>query len=175
MKKPNSQPEVWLRGKIDAIPDLLQPAAHALLQAKEDIQKYTEDFPEDLLWQKPADRASVGFHLQHITGVLDRMFTYAEGKKLSDAQFSALKNEGNPEIETTLSHLVHTSTEKIKNTINQFKNIDEKTLTESRTVGRKDLPSTVIGLLFHAAEHVQRHVGQLLVTVSILKDSKRIP
>ena len=170
MLKPNSQPEVWLRGKIDDIPDLLQPVAHALLQASEDIQKYTSDFPEVLLWHKLAYRASVGFHLQHITGVMDRMLTYAEGKKLSEEQFLALKNEGNPESRTSLLQLVRISEEKITDTINRLKLIDEATLTQSRTVGRRELPSTVIGLLFHAAEHVQRHVGQLLVTVSVLKD-----
>lgn len=170
MIKPKSQPEVWLRGKIEAIPDLLQPVAHALLQAREDIAKYTLDFPEELLWHRPAGRASVGFHLQHITGVLDRMLTYAEGKKLSEAQFSALKNEGNPETQTSLFHLVNTSKEKITEAINRLKTIDEATLTQSRTVGRKELPSTVIGLLFHAAEHLQRHLGQLLVTVSVLKE-----
>ena len=76
-------PEVWLRGPLPEIPLLLQPAAHALLQSKEEVFKYTEDFSEALLWKKPAGRASVGFHLQHITGVLDRMLTYAEGKALS--------------------------------------------------------------------------------------------
>ncbi len=172
MKKPKPQPEVWLRGKIDDIPDLLQPVAHALLQAREDIEKYTNDFPEELLWNKPANRASVGFHLQHITGVLDRMLTYSEGKKLSKAQFSALKNERNPEIQKSLFQLVSTSRDKIAETINRLKSIDETTLTQSRTVGRKELPSTVIGLLFHAAEHVQRHLGQLLVTVSVLKENK---
>lgn len=170
--KPNSQSEVWLRGKIDDIPDLLQPVAHALLQASEDIRKYTQYFPEELLWHKPAGRASVGFHLQHITGVMDRMLTYSEGKKLSEAQFSALKNEGNPEIQTSLLNLVDISDEKIAYAINKLKSIDTSTLTQSRTVGRKALPSTVIGLLFHAAEHVQRHVGQLLVTVSVLKEDK---
>lgn len=172
MIKPNSQPEVWLRGKIKDVPDLLQPVAHALLQAREDIQKYTDDFPEELLWKKPAGRASVGFHLQHITGVLDRMLTYSEGKKLSEVQFSALKNEGNPDIQSRTVNLVHNSNEKIAYAITKLKTVNEDTLTQSRTVGRKELPSTVIGLLFHAAEHVQRHVGQLLVTVSVLKDSK---
>ena len=42
-----------------------------------------------------------------------------------------------------------------------------ETLTEVRTVGRDRLPSTVLGLLVHSAEHVQRHVGQLLVTVRV--------
>lgn len=170
MMKPNPQPEVWLRGKIDAVPDLLQPVAHALLQAREDILEYTRDFPEELVWVKPADRASVGFHLQHITGVVDRMFTYAAGKKLSEEQFTALRNEANPETRPSLFHLAGAAQQKISWAIDRLKTIEEGTLTQARTVGRKELPSTVMGLLFHAAEHTQRHLGQLLVTVSVLKD-----
>ena len=54
--------------------------------------------------------------------------------------------------------------------LDYFKTIPETTLTDERFVGRKKLSTTVIGLLFHAAEHSQRHVGQLLVTVSAVKD-----
>jgi uncharacterized damage-inducible protein DinB len=38
-----------------------------------------------------------------------------------------------------------------------------------RFVGRAKLPSTVLGLLVHAAEHTMRHTGQLLVTVQVLR------
>lgn len=168
MDAPNN-PEVWLRGSLPGISALLQPTAHALLQAKEDVHNYTEDFPEALLWEKPTGRASVGFHLQHLTGVLDRMLTYAEGKALTDAQFNYLKAEGNPETNKGVQHLVEAFDKKVKETLEIFKNTPESVLTEERTVGRKKLPSTVIGLYFHAAEHSQRHVGQLLVTVSVLK------
>ncbi len=87
----NVKPEVWLRGPIEGIPALLQPAAHALLQAGEDMHTYADDFPKEFLWQKPAGRASVGFHLQHLTGVLDRMLTYARKENLSDLQFESFK------------------------------------------------------------------------------------
>ena len=86
----NKKPEVWLRGELPGISTLLQPAAHALLQSKEEVFKYTEGFPEFLLWKRPAGRASVGFHLQHITGVLDRMLTYAEEQQLSEKQFEGI-------------------------------------------------------------------------------------
>ena len=39
-------------------------------------------FPPSLLWTRPAGLASVGFHLQHIAGVIDRLFTYARGEAL---------------------------------------------------------------------------------------------
>ncbi|MEI9810890.1 MAG: hypothetical protein WDO16_25110 [Bacteroidota bacterium] len=50
-----------------------------------------------------------------------------------------------------------------------MKTTDEAILTSVRGVGRAKIPSTVMGLLFHAAEHTMRHTGQLLVTAGILK------
>tara|TARA_Y100000815_G_scaffold264962_1_gene281265 strand:+ start:1514 stop:2032 length:519 start_codon:yes stop_codon:yes gene_type:complete len=164
----NNLPEVWLRGELPEIPALLQPAAHALKQAVEDTYKYTADFPAQLLWEKPAGRASVGFHLQHLTGVLDRMLTYAESKNLSEDQFDYLRKEGR-NADVSVKELVHAFAEKVNQALEKFKTIPETILTEKRTVGRKKLPSTVIGLLFHAAEHSQRHIGQMLVTISVLK------
>lgn len=167
------KPEVWLRGKIDGVPNLLQPAAHALLQAREDVEFHMQGFPTQLLWEKPAGRASVGFHLQHLTGVIDRMLTYAKGKELSEKQFSALKLEGDPASGVNTDILLRSFDAKVEEAIAFIKQCPENILTEPRTVGRKKLPSTVIGLLFHAAEHSQRHVGQLLVTVSVVKATGR--
>ncbi|WBL23017.1 DinB family protein [Zunongwangia sp. HRR-M8] len=161
--------EVWLRGSLPDIPLLLQPAAHALLQSKEEVFKYTATFPEALLWKKPAGRASVGFHLQHITGVLDRMLTYAEEKSLSETQFEYLRKEGFEGREVKIANLKKAFTEKVDEALQTFKNTPEAILTEKRTVGRKKLPSSVIGLYFHAAEHSQRHIGQMLVTISVLE------
>src|SRR5687767_4785054 len=87
--------EVWLRGPLPEIPALLQPVAHALLQAREEVEEILKDFPEQLLWERPANVASVGFHLQHLTGVLDRLFTYARQESLTPLQLAALKAEGN--------------------------------------------------------------------------------
>src|SRR6476646_6321410 len=91
-------PEVWLRGPIPNIPALLQPVAHALLQAREEINELMKDFPDQLLWIKNANAASTGFHLQHLSGVLDRLFSYANGNALNERQLSALKAEGDPHI-----------------------------------------------------------------------------
>src|SRR5690242_6107011 len=92
-------PEVWLRGPLENVPPLLQPIAHALLQAVEEVEKMMEAFPEQLLWQRPAGAASAGFHLQHLVGVLDRLFTYAVGQSLSPAQLEALKEEGKEPVD----------------------------------------------------------------------------
>ncbi|MBM1105369.1 DinB family protein [Aurantibacter crassamenti] len=164
-----SQQEIWLSGPIPEIPALLQPAAHALLQSVREVKEYLLDFPEDKLWETPFNRAAVGFHLQHLTGVLDRMLTYAQEKSLSEEQFNFLKIEKNSKVKKTSTEMITAFELKVDEALNYFKSIPENTLTELRTIGRKKLPSTLIGLLFHAAEHSQRHVGQLLVTVSALK------
>ena len=165
--------EVWQRGPVDDVPALLQPVAHALLQAVEDVEKEMETFPVVLLWEKPAGVASVGFHLKHITGVVNRLFTYAKGEMLSDEQMNSLKQESTTEI-NSIKPLVDVFRTQVGYALIQLKNTDTNTLTDKRGVGRKQIPSTVIGLLFHAAEHVQRHVGQLIVTARILR-AKSIP
>lgn len=164
------QPEVWLRGLLPEFPVILQPIAFALLQAQEDVNKMMLGFPDDLLYERPTGAASPAFHLQHLSGVLDRMFTYAEGKALSEEQLIWLNQEGeNQEKPITVQDLVKLFNQQIATSLQKLKSINLNTLTEPRTVGRKQLPSTVFGLLFHAAEHTQRHVGQLLVTVKVLK------
>lgn len=163
-----NKPEVWLRGPVAGIPPLLQPVAHALLQAREEVAKYTAGFPDELLWEQPAGMASVGFHLQHLAGVLDRLFTYAKAEMLNDAQLAYLKSEGQPFKAVTNDLLQHFN-QQVGKALQQLQYTNETTLTETRGVGRAQIPSTVIGLLFHAAEHTQRHVGQLLVTAAVVK------
>jgi uncharacterized damage-inducible protein DinB len=166
-------PEVWLRGPLPDIPALLQPVAHALLQAREEVTAETADFPEELLWERPGGVASVGFHLQHLAGVLDRLFTYAQGRALNERQAEALAAEGVSAPGSDARQLVAAFHSQVDHALAQLRDTDERTLTEYRPVGRAKLPSTVLGLLVHAAEHTQRHVGQLLVTVRIQRKSSR--
>jgi uncharacterized damage-inducible protein DinB len=167
-------PEVWLRGPLPGMPALLQPVAHALLQAREEVETNLHGFPDALLWERPAGVASAGFHLQHLAGVLDRLFTYARGEGLTPEQLAALAAEGNPtgspDEAAALVQLFHRQVEK---SLAQLRITEEKTLTDPREVGRAKLPSTVLGLLFHAAEHTQRHVGQLLVTARVVREGHR--
>lgn len=162
-------PEFWLRGPIEGISPVLQPAAHALLQSRSELNQYTANFPDRLLWEKPSGCASVGFHIQHLTGVLDRMMTYALNRSLSEQQFLYLKQEGHPNPNISVSDLVNNFNKKVSEALAMFKEFQESELTKARTVGRKKLPSTVLGLLFHAAEHSQRHIGQMLVTIRVLE------
>ena len=164
-----NKPEVWLRGPVENIPALLQPAAHAILQAREEVNALMKTFPEEKLWEKPSGVASVGFHLLHLSGVLDRLFTYAKGNPLSEEQLAALKQETQPH-DVTVEQLVNNFNEQVDKAIKQLSKTPENTLLDKRGVGRAQLPSNVLGLLFHAAEHTMRHTGQLLVTVKVLID-----
>ena len=162
-------PEVWLRGPLPGINPFLQPIAHALLQAKDEVTELMEDFPDKLLWEQPAGVASPAFHLQHFSGVLDRLFTYAKGQPLSPEQLQALKEEGQKKDGMTTNALITRFNQQVELAIEQLKNTDEKMLNDFRGVGRAQLPSTVLGLLTHSAEHTMRHLGQLLVTVRFLR------
>jgi uncharacterized damage-inducible protein DinB len=167
-------PEVWLRGPIENIPSLLQPVAHALLQAREEVNELLKDFPDELLWEKPAGAASTGFHLQHLSGVLDRLFTYAKGRQLSKTQFAVLKLEGDQQqTKTTTWELVEAFNVQVGKALKELEKFDEQKLSEFRAVGRAQLPSTLMGCLFHAAEHTMRHLGQLIVTVRVVKNEKQ--
>jgi uncharacterized damage-inducible protein DinB len=161
----------WLRGPVDGVPEILVPVAHALQQTQEELADFTDSFPDELLWDGVAGLASVGFHLRHIAGVVDRLFSYARGAALTDEQRQAHRNEGvAPEIPTTTAALVQLVDAVIDRAIDQLRDTDPATLTDVRLIGSKQLPSTVFGSLFHAAEHAQRHVGQLLVTTRVLQE-----
>jgi len=163
--------EVWQRGPLPDILPVLQPIAHALLQAREEVNEYMIAFPVELLWHRPAGMASTGFHLQHLSGVLDRVFTYARNEKLSEFQFEQLAEEGNDSaIGYTVSDLVGRFNKQVDVSLAQIKVTDESTFGDFRGIGRAGLPSTVIGLLVHGAEHTMRHVGQLMVTVAVVKN-----
>lgn len=162
--------EYWLRGSVPGIPALLQPAAHALLQAREEVKILMTGFTAERLWDRPGGVAAVGFHLRHLTGVLDRLLTYARGEVLDQGQLDYLAGEGVPGGEA--EELVERFNQQVDKALVQISSTPEGSLTEVRAVGRGRVPSTVGGLIFHAAEHTQRHVGQLLVTVRVLGSSE---
>lgn len=174
MMQKEKLPEVWLRGPVENIPSLLQPVAHTLLQAREEVNELLEDFPNEFLWEKPAGAASTGFHLQHLSGVLDRLFTYAQGNELDKEQLATLKREGDSQqTKATAAELVDAFNAQVDKALNYLREVDERKLTDYRSVGRAQLPSTIMGCLFHAAEHTMRHLGQLIVTVRVLKNAKQ--
>src|SRR5690625_4843076 len=132
-----TQPEVWLRGPVEGVPAALQPAAHALLQVKEEIADILADFPDDKLWDRPAGVASVGFHLKHIPGVVDRLFTYARGEKLSSDQMRYLSSEAE-ETGESKDELIRAAQDRIDKAIDELRSIDPVTLPDFRGVGRSN-------------------------------------
>lgn len=161
-----SRPEVWLRGPLPGVSPLLMPAAHALAGAAEDIRAAAAELTPEQLWSRPGGAASVGFHLRHVTGSLDRLLAYARGESLSDAQMAFLHAEGEPGA--TAADLVRGVDDAIAIALAQLRATGGDLLAP-RAVGRQQLPSTVIGLLFHAAEHTQRHTGQIVTTARIVR------
>jgi uncharacterized damage-inducible protein DinB len=166
--------EHWLRGPLPDISPLLQPLAHALLQARDEVAAALHGFPDHLLGVRPAGVASVGFHLRHLAGVLSRMQTYAAHQPLSAEQFHYLAAEPNGTPADTTAALVQQFHEAVDQMLTTLRATPEATLPEYRPVGRQALPSTVMGLLTHAAEHTTRHTGQLLVTARLVQATEQV-
>jgi hypothetical protein len=168
----SSLPEVWLRGAVDGYPAELQPAVHALLQAQEDVEATLVSLAVDQIWAMPAEAASIGFHARHLAGALDRLFTYARGQALSEAQIVYMKAEGTPgDPPADAAELVGLVRSGITAALGQLRSTPVSELQAPRTVGRKQLPTTVLGLLFHGAEHCTRHAGQMITTAKIVRMS----
>jgi uncharacterized damage-inducible protein DinB len=162
------QPEVWLRGPVPGIPDLLQPVAHGLLQCREEVHEYVAPLTAEDLWARSSGTGSIGFHVRHAAGSLDRLFTYARGEALSESQRRALQTESDPDMSPEAARiLLAVFDTAVDAALVQLRATDDSTLLEPRGVGRAQMPSTVLGLLFHAAEHTQRHVGQVVTTIKI--------
>jgi len=159
--------EVWLRGPVAGVPAALQPVAHALLGAREDIAAVLAAAAPEVLWVRPGGAASLGFHALHVAGANDRLFTYARGETLSEAQRAALQAESAPGGDDAAALLAKLG-EVTDACVAQLRATDPATLADAREVGRARVPSTVCGLLFHAAEHAQRHTGQAIATAKVL-------
>jgi hypothetical protein len=161
-----SEPEVWLRGPLfDVIPEV-QPVVHSLMQVREEIAALPP-LTREQLWAWPGGAASIGFHLKHLAGSLDRLLTYARGRPLNAAQRAALEAEPLEEPRTA-DDLVAAALAAVDAAMAQAKATPLCTLDEAREVGRDRLPSTVLGLLFHAAEHAQRHSAQIITTRKVI-------
>lgn len=168
----NALPEVWLRGPLPDIPPLFQPVAHGLLQCREELRASTRGLTPEQLLARPGGAASIAYHMLHASGSLDRLLTYARGEALSRTQLVRLDVEGRMAEEACdCGTLVVRFDAAVEGALAQLRATDPSTALDARKVGRAELPSTVIGLLFHAAEHTQRHVGQLVTTAKIVRAS----
>lgn len=141
-------PEPWLRGPIPGIAPVLQPAAHAFVMAREDVEAAVSGLAEDQIWARPAGIASLGFHLAHLAGSTDRLLTYARGEALSDVQRAALARErAIADTRPTLKRLL--------------------------AAWRASIDSALA--LFHAAEHAARHTGQVVTTARLVRGGMGAP
>ena len=165
--------EWWQRGPIDGIPAILQPIAHILFQVRESVGEIVEALTEQEWNARPAGVASAAFHVRHIAGVIDRLFTYARGDALTTEQLAAIQLEGQELLTADVGPALRALSARVDAAVAELRAIDVTTLGNFRGVGRARLPSTVIGCLVHGAEHAMRHVGQLSVTVRIVRSGIR--
>ena len=161
--------EAWLRGPVRGVDPWLMPAAHALVQVRVDLAAAVEGLSSAQLAARPGGAASLEFHLRHLAGSIDRLLTYARGEALSEPQRRAAAAEATPSGSLDPAALLAGLSNAVDGALAQLRATDPKTLLEPRAVGRAALPSNVLGLLFHAAEHAQRHTGQAIATAKVVR------
>ncbi len=159
-------PEPWLRGPIEGVHPLVMPLFFSFAQVREDLQRHTAGLSEEQVW-RVIGKTSLGFHLQHLSGSVDRLSTYLAGAPLTDRQLQQLRQEG--QVGQTLRELLSAVEAALAETEDRLHAIDPAHLYQARTVGRQALPTTVIGLLVHLSEHTQRHLGQAITLSQVLR------
>jgi len=153
--------EPWLRGTKTEVDALRRGVLHALELAAEDVARWSDPLNGNEMEARPLGLPSVGFQVRHIARSLDRLLTYAEGLQLSDRQLKSLRSEEEfTDREATLMEFA----EAIEVAVKRVLNISADSYEKPRAVGRRNLPTTVGGLLVHVADHTQRHVGQAVTT-----------
>jgi DinB superfamily len=156
-----------MRGPLAGVDPLIAPILYTFQHAREDLARWTEGLTTEQIWATPHEFGSVGFHIRHIGGSTDRLLTYLQGRQLTDDQLAFLKSEkdsGAPREELLAEmETVFGRAEGI------VRGIDPATLRDAREIGRKRLPTTVIGLLVHTAEHIQRHIGQAISAAKLAR------
>jgi hypothetical protein len=159
--------EPWLRGPLPGVSPFLAPLLYSFQMAREDLARHTEGLTREQLWLRPEGAAPVGFHIRHIGGSVERLMTYLRGAALSGSQLEELKTEREPGA--SREDLLADLDRRLSEAETAARAIPAERLAEARTVGRQALPTTVIGLLVHMAEHTQRHVGQAVTTARIVR------
>jgi DinB superfamily len=147
---------------------MLAPALFVFRQTREDLAVHTANLSAEQVWVQPYGLAPLGFHLRHIAGSVDRLTTYLEGQQLDDAQMKALAAEMEPGA--SLDDLLADVDRALVRAEAVIHAIDPGVFAEPRWVGRKQLPTTVIGLVVHIAEHTQRHLGQAISAAKLARN-----
>ena len=145
------------------------PVAHALVQARNELTALARDTSAEEIRAAPGGAAPIGFHLAHIAGSLDRLFTYARRESLDETQLKYLRREAEFAVQHSKDDLFEATLARLDVCLNTLREMPDAVLPEPRPVGRGELPSTVRGLLFHAAEHTTMHVGQIRTTLKVIR------
>lgn len=159
-----------MEGALPGVSRALMPAAHALVQAERDISRAVEDLPYEALRMKPHGAPSIGFHLRHIAGSIDRLLTYARDGSLTSDQLAYLDAEAKSDAFDDARSLVGQARRRIDDALSVIRATPDDALFAPRGIGRARLPTNVIGLLFHIAEHTMRHAGQIVTTAKIVRN-----
>jgi uncharacterized damage-inducible protein DinB len=163
---PEANVEPWLRGTLTEVGAVHRGVLHALELAEEDVGKWCDGLTQVELEARPLELPSVGFQLRHISRSLDRLLTYAEGGQLSAEQLALLKSEA--EAVASRDELFGEFDRAMEVSEARVRALASVDLETARAVGRKQLPTSVGGLLVHVADHTQRHVGQVVTTAKVL-------
>ncbi len=164
--------EPWLRGPLAGVHPLVAPTLHAYAQAGEDLARWTDGLTDAEIWLRPQGLAPVGFQLRHIAGSVERLTTYLRGEQLTPQQLEAIHLEMDPGVSGSLHELLLQVKEALRRSEQVIRALDPALLTETRSVGRKHLSTTVVGLVVHLAEHTQRHVGELIITAKVARGAE---
>jgi uncharacterized damage-inducible protein DinB len=159
--------EPCLRGPNPGVNPLLAPLLYSFEHAREDLARWTEGLTTEQIWARPHGFGSVGFQLRHIAGSVERLTTALQGRQLSPEQFAAKAKEMEPGA--SREELLRELEESLARSAEIVRAIDPATLADARTVGRLRLPTTVIGLLTHIAEHTMRHVGEAISAAKLAR------
>jgi hypothetical protein len=163
-----SQPEPWLRGPVADVASALQPVAHSLTYAREQLDKTLPRLTSEQIWKRPGNVAPIGYHVRHAIGSIDRMLTYLRGEALNDAQLAALHAEKEDRPDLDGGALLERAHGVIDGALDVVKRTHPEGLDEPRAIGRKQLPSDVRGILFEIAVHTARHIGQIATTAKLV-------
>ena len=163
--------EPWLRGPIEGIPAHLMPVFHSFMMVREDLARYTDGLTTEDVWRRTGSLPPLGFHLHHIAHSVDRLVTYLCGEQLTEQQIAVLRKETEPGT-ATLVELLREVDAKLSESERRIRSIGPEMLPEPRYIGKKRLPSTVLGLLVHVAEHTQRHLGQAITTAKLARETR---
>jgi len=163
-----TNPEPWLRGPLEDVHPLVMPVFFSFAQVREELARFTEGLRDDQLY-RDIGGTTLAFHLAHLAASIERLTTYLMGGQLTSEQLTSLRSEREPG--KTLPELLTLIEGSLSSSEQALRQIKPDSLYDARTVGRQALPTTVIGLLVHVAEHTQRHLGQAIILCKILRQT----